>query len=65
MTKEEYAKAVLKTAINNGMTKEEILNASVEELTKAHLDSQMAFYDEVERRAKEDPKFIESLLELS
>ena len=41
MNKQEYIEAIIKTALANGMTKTQILEADPQELAKAHLHAQI------------------------
>lgn len=41
MTKTEYATAVIKTAIHNGMTLEQLQTANLDDLMKGYLNAQL------------------------
>ena len=61
MTTVKYAEAVIKTALSNGLTMEDIEKSNPKDLAREHLKAQNSFYDNVEEQIKINPRYMKAL----
>ena len=59
---DDYIRKVIRRALDNGMTLDQVRQADPEKLVKAYHESEMRMLDDLARRIKDNPDLADSLL---